>query len=134
MKRAVCAMFVAMSFCLCVGSLPVMGQKKKAKPRPNEVYELRNDMPVFLDQLKEELTYPLAWENSGMRFKKWRKTARAKLEECMMTPPRRAEKWDMEVVATERRQGYEVKKIKFNLTDYSRVPAYLCGAASTLGS
>lgn len=126
MKRAVCAMFVAMGFCLCVGSLPVMGQKKKAKPRPNEVYELRNDMPVFLDQLKEELTYPLAWENSGMRFKKWRKTARAKLEECMMTPPRRAEKWDMEVVATERRQGYEVKKIKFNLTDYSRVPAYLC--------
>ena len=85
-----------MHLCLC-GSTSAVAQKK-AKPRPNAVYELKNDMPVFLDQLKEELTYPLAWENSGMRFKKWRKTARAKLEESMMTPPRPSEQWDMEVV------------------------------------
>ena len=56
------------TFALC-GSTSAVAQKK-AKPRPNAVYELKNDMPVFLDQLKEELTYPLAWENSGMRFKK----------------------------------------------------------------
>ena len=97
---------------LCSVTIPVIAQKKKAKPRPNAVYELKNDMPVFLDQLKEELTYPLAWENSGMSFKKWRKAARAKLQECMMTPPRPSEKWDMEVVATEQREGYEVKKNK----------------------
>ena len=59
-------------------TLPIVAQKKKEKPKPNAVYELRNDMPVFLDQLKEELTYPLAFENSGMRFKKWRKAARRK--------------------------------------------------------
>ena len=27
-------------------------------------YELEREMPVFLDQLKAELTYPMAWGNS----------------------------------------------------------------------
>lgn len=26
-------------------------------------YELEREMPVFLDQLKAELTYPMAWGN-----------------------------------------------------------------------
>ena len=39
-------------------------------------YELEREMPVFLDQLKAELTYPMAWGNSPVKnFKKWRKQA-----------------------------------------------------------
>ena len=39
-------------------------------------YELEREMPVFLDQLKAELTYPMAWGNSPVKnFKKWRKHA-----------------------------------------------------------
>ena len=37
-------------------------------------YELEREMPVFLDQLKKELTYPMAWGNSPVKnFKKWRR-------------------------------------------------------------
>lgn len=31
----------------------------------------------------------------------------------------------MKVIATEKRKGYEVQKIVFNVSEYSRVPAYL---------
>lgn len=27
-------------------------------------YEIERDMPLFLDSLKQELTYPLAWDNT----------------------------------------------------------------------
>jgi hypothetical protein len=31
-------------------------------------YELEREMPVFLDQLKAELTYPMAWGNSPVKI------------------------------------------------------------------
>ena len=41
-------------------------------------YEIEKDYPVFLDQIKQELTYPMAWGNSPLKdFSIWRKTARA---------------------------------------------------------
>ena len=89
-------------------------------------YELEREMPVFLDQLKAELTYPMAWGNSPLKdFSIWRKTARATVLEAMLTPPPVASKYDMEVVSIEHRSGYEARKIRFNLSAYSRVPAYL---------
>ena len=46
-------------------------------------YELEREMPVFLDQLKKELTYPMAWGNSPVKnFKKWRRQARAASTGC----------------------------------------------------
>lgn len=89
-------------------------------------YELEREMPVFLDQLKEELTYPLAWGNKKYRnFKKWRKKARTTVLESMLTPPSRAKDYQVEIVAEERREGYLARKICFNLTAYSRVHAYM---------
>ena len=75
---------------------------------------------------EKELTYPMAWENSPIRnFKKWEKTARAKVLECMMTPPKAAAAWDMEVLGEEQRDGYKAQKIAFNINAYSRITAYL---------
>lgn len=38
-------------------------------------YEIEKDYPVFLDQIKQELTYPMAWGNSPLKdFPIWRKT------------------------------------------------------------
>ena len=89
-------------------------------------YEIEKDYPVFLDQIKQELTYPMAWGNSPLKdFPIWRKTARAIVLEAMLTPPPVASKYDMEVVSIEHRSGYEARKIRFNLSAYSRVPAYL---------
>lgn len=89
-------------------------------------YEIEKDYPVFLDQMKQELTYPMAWGNSSEKdFSKWRKIARTTVLDAMLTPPPVAKDYNMEVVAVEQRPGYEARKIRFNLSGYSRVPAYL---------
>lgn len=89
-------------------------------------YGLEKDLPLFLDQLKQELTYPMAWGNSPQAdFAKWRLEARDIVWEAMLTPPPAAQQYDMEVAAIEQRQGYQARKINFNLSGYSRVPAYL---------
>lgn len=89
------------------------------------IFEGRVPTPYFIDSLQKENTYPLAWGNSPIGdFGIWRSTARAKLAEEMLTPPRPSLSWDMTVVATEKRKGYTARKIGFNLTRYSRVLAY----------
>ncbi len=68
----------------------------------------------------------MAWGNSPIKnFKKWKKAARAKVFECMMTPPKAAAAWDMEVLGEEQRDGYKAQKIAFNINAYSRITAYL---------
>ena len=90
-----------------------------------EKYMFDGAFPVMLDSLQAEMTYPLAWGNSDIKeFGLWRSTARAKLNEEMLTPPLPARSYDMTVVATEKRKGYTARKIEFNLTRYSRVLAY----------
>ena len=70
---------------------PATAQTKKTKVQKREKYEFSFDLPSYVEQLKQELTYPLAWRNSGIkRFAKWQKRARAKVFECMMTPPKTA--------------------------------------------
>ena len=89
-------------------------------------YELEREMPVFLDQLKAELTYPMAWGNSPVKnFKKWRKQARNAVLDAMLAPPPRTTDYRTEVVAEEQRNGYKARKLRFNLTGYSRVNAYM---------
>ena len=99
-------------------------QKNKLQKREN--YEFTFDLPRYVEELKTELTYPLAWGNSPISdFGEWKKAARAKVLECMMTPPRRAASFDMKVVGEERRDGYTARKLMFNVNGYSRVTAYL---------
>ena len=89
-------------------------------------YELEREMPVFLDQLKKELTYPMAWGNSPVKnFKKWRRQARAAVLDAMLAPPPYTTDYKTEVIAEEQREGYRAKKLCFNLTGYSRVNAYV---------
>ena len=88
-------------------------------------YETQNDMPLFYQKLKESLTYSMAWGNSSIRnFEKWREEARKVLLDCMQPAPPVAA-FDKEVIDIERREGYTVEKILFNVSEYSRVPAYL---------
>ena len=89
-------------------------------------YGLERDMPVFLDKLKEELTYPLAWGNSPIKeFKEWKVAAKQAVVEAMMAPPPRVTDYKTEIVSEEQRNGYRARKIRFNLTGYSRVTAYM---------
>lgn len=98
----------------------------KPKIQKREKYEWDGDIPTYVESLKQELTYPLAWGNAPIKdFKKWKKIAREKVFECMMTPPKKASSWDMSVIAEEQRDGYRAQKISFNINAYSRITAYL---------
>ena len=93
----------------------------------NEVqkYMFDGELPVCLDQMQQELTYPMAWGNSDIhQFDLWRSAARDVLRREMLLPPKPAKSYDMTVVAEEKRKGYKARKIAFNLDAYSRVEAY----------
>ena len=101
-------------------------QKKKAPLQKRENYEFTFDLPRYVEQLKKELTYPLAWGNSYIKnFGEWKSVAKAKVLECMMTPPLKSNDYDMQVIAEEKREGYTARKILFNVNAYSRISAYL---------
>lgn len=88
-------------------------------------YEVIGNMPAFYQELKQSLTYPLAWGNAPEKdFERWRVQAREKLLECMQPAPPKAE-FDMQTVESEQRDGYTARKIVFNVSAWSRVPAYL---------
>ena len=85
-------------------------------------YELERELTVFLDKLKAALTYPMAWVKSQvMNFKKWRNA----VLDAMLAPPPRTTDYQTEIVAEEQRNGYKARKLRFNLTGYSRVNAYM---------
>ena len=83
-------------------------------------------MPVFYRQMKQQLTFPLAWGTAEETdFDAWKVRARNRLMECMENIPPAPEAYDLEVTDRERREGYEARKIVFNLSGWCRVPAYL---------
>ena len=129
MKRIITYSIIALlqaSVALAQTSVSLVKTSSKPKLQKREKYEWQGEIPTYVETLKKELTYPMAWGNSPIRnFKKWKKTARAKVFECMMTPPKAAAAWDMEVLGEEQRDGYKAQKIAFNINAYSRITAYL---------
>lgn len=122
MKRIITYSIIA----LLQASVALAQTSSKPKLQKREKYEWQGEIPTYVETLKKELTYPMAWGNSPIRnFKKWKKAARAKVLECMMTPPKAAAAWDMEVLGEEQRDGYKAQKIAFNINAYSRITAYL---------
>lgn len=129
MKRIITYSIIALlqaSVALAQTSVSLAKTSSKPKLQKREKYEWQGEIPTYVETLKKELTYPMAWGNSPIRnFKKWKKTAKAKVFECMMTPPKAAAAWDMEVLGEEQRDGYKAQKIAFNINAYSRITAYL---------
>ena len=122
MKRIITYSIIA----LLQASVAFAQVSQKPKLQKREKYEWQGEIPTYVETLKKELTYPMAWGNSPIKnFKKWKKAARAKVFECMMTPPKAAAAWDMEVLGEEQRDGYKAQKIAFNINAYSRITAYL---------
>ena len=129
MKRIITYSIIALlqaSVALAQTSVAPAKTPSKPKLQKREKYEWQEEIPTYVETLKKELTYPMAWGNSPIKnFKKWKKAARAKVFECMMTPPKAAAAWDMEVLGEEQRDGYKAQKIAFNINAYSRITAYL---------
>ena len=142
MKRNIILLGMALGLCFVLPSSQIFAQTtlkkvqdslkekvqnvQKEKVQKREAYEWEGENPTYVEQLKQELTYPMAWGNSPIKkFSKWKKVAREKVFECMMTPPKKASSWDMQVLEEEQRDGYKAQKIAFNINAYSRITAYL---------
>ena len=129
MKRIITYSIIALlqaSVALAQTSVAPAKTPSKPKLQKREKYEWQEEIPTYVETLKKELTYPMAWGNSPIgNFKKWKKAARAKVFECMMMPPKAAAAWNMEVLGEELRDGYKAQKIAFNINAYSRITAYL---------
>lgn len=128
MKRIITYSIIALlqaSVAFAQTSVAPAQTSSKPKLQKREKYEWQGEIPTYVEILKKELTYPMAWGNSPIRnFKKWKKAARAKVFECMMTPPKAAAAWNLEVLGEEQRDGYKAQKIAFNINAYSRITAY----------
>lgn len=116
-KSALLIIIIAVSV---MTAMPLLAQKRGK-------FEFKRNLPVYADSLIKDLTYPLAWGNSDIRdFDTWRKTARQKVFDCMLTPPPvSSDGYELKVLAEEQRDGYKARKIEIRLSRYYTVPAYL---------
>lgn len=98
-----------------------------AYPQGREKYEYTRNLPVYADSLIADLTYPLAWGNSDIRdFDAWKRAAREKVFDCMLTPPPAPTNgFEAKVLYEEQREGYKARKLEIRLSRYYTVPAYL---------
>ncbi|SHK61690.1 Abhydrolase family protein [Xylanibacter ruminicola] len=102
-------------------------KKKETSQQKRQKYEFERNLPVYAKQLIADLTYPMAWGNSSIKnFSKWKKAARQKVFDCMLTPPPApADGYNVTVLAEEQRNGYKARKIEIQLSKYYKVPAYV---------
>jgi dienelactone hydrolase len=98
-----------------------------AHAQQRDKYEFTRNLPAYADSLIADLTYPLAWGNSSIKdFGEWRKAARQKVLDCMLTPPPApANGYEAKVIFEEQRDGYKARKIEIRLSRYYTVPAYV---------
>lgn len=89
-------------------------------------FEITSNMPVYYDHMKELLTYPMSWQSDKDKdFDKWRLRAWDVLFDCMDIVQPAPDDYDMKVVDSEQREGYRALKVEFNISRWTRVPAYL---------
>ena len=83
------------------------------------------NLPVFYAQLLDRQGFPLSWTRGDFAdFDAWREEARAKVSQCLLTPPP-AVKFNPKVIDEEDRGTYAARKVTFNVTGDSRVLGYL---------
>ena len=102
-----------------------------AEEAQSETPGVRQKLPDFHEKLASRLDYPLSWLSGGHDdFAVWRKTARAKVMECLLSAPPAAP-FVPKIIAERDRGTYVARKVVFNVTSDSRVMAYLLVPKST---
>ena len=85
---------------------------------------VRDELPVFTEQLLQGITFPLAWENAAqLSFDQWRTNVRRRVREAFLAPPSPAP-FAANLIDSQQREGYTAHKIELNLSGESRVLAY----------
>ncbi len=86
---------------------------------------VQDKLPVFHEKLASRMDYPLSWLSGGHgSYAAWRKKARAKVMECLLTAPP-APPFAPKIIAEQDRGSYVARKVVFNVTGDSRVLAFL---------
>lgn len=108
-------------FLLCLFYVGILMAQKTVKES-----EIENNMPVYYEQMKSLLTYPMSWQsNKAKDIEEWKIQARDILFECMDLVQPAPDDYDMRIIDSEQREGYRALKIEFNISRWARVPAYL---------
>jgi dienelactone hydrolase len=81
-------------------------------------------LPVFSEQLKQRLTFSMAWTPEVSDLEEWKARARAKIWELTWQTPDRTG-FDPEIIDEIDRGDFVARKIAFNLTRDSRVVGLL---------
>ena len=80
-----------------------------------------DNLPVFYQQLKAKLTFPMSWTSGNYPdFGQWRSAARSKVLELMRQDPDPTP-FDPQILGEQDRGTHLVRKVVFNLTAESRV-------------
>nr|MBP3282063.1 dienelactone hydrolase family protein [Treponema sp.] len=113
MKRIIAALFLA-------ASLSAFAESEYVT---TEITSKDRAMPTFYESLKNKMAFSLGWKD-GSNPKKWKKAGLAKARELMIQYEDKTP-FDMKVLEEEKRDGYTAQKIAFNISEESRVSAYL---------
>lgn len=88
-------------------------------------YEMVAKLPRFRETRIKEMGFPFAYDANGtLSFAEWREWARKKYLHSLLSPPPEAP-FESTLIAVEDRGLYEARKIAFNISSYSRIPAYI---------
>jgi dienelactone hydrolase len=108
-----------------VGETEVTGETDFKSDTAYQTHGVKNLLPVFYDSLAERLDFPFSWSSGKFKeFQAWRETARKKILECLLKPPREIA-FDPVIVAERDYGKYKSQKVIFNITADSRILSYL---------
>lgn len=103
----------------------IAGRNVQAQSMNYETSGSKDNLPVFYEHLKDRQTFPLSWAHGGYGdFEIWKKLARARVMESLMTAPPRVP-YDAVVLAEQDRGSYLVRKVVLNISGDSRVLALM---------
>ncbi|NLY75719.1 MAG: alpha/beta fold hydrolase [Firmicutes bacterium] len=96
------------------------------QPEETSNIGIKGTLPAFSEQLKNRLTFTLSWTSGNFsNFEEWREAARAKVWEHILPLPEHRTPFNPETISQQDRGAFFARKIVFNLTEFSRVPALM---------
>ncbi len=96
-----------------------------AQSKEYQTYGVKDYLPVFYENLAERQVYPLSWlQGEKGDFSIWRTEARAKVMECLLTPPP-AVPFNPVVITEQDRGTYVARKVVLNITGDSRILSFM---------
>lgn len=113
-------------FILLVNCIPgvIYCQSEKSEKEYQKI-GVKNNLPVFLNDVKQRLTFPASWLSGNFsNFEEWKTEARKIVFSSFLAKPPDAP-FESVIIASEDRGSYTANKVVLNITGDSRVLCYL---------